>query len=303
MQSSEGNPPLSSPANPQFDQQPLNGDTIAPTPFVVELLPAPEPQPAPPASKSSENPVFSGWDVAKIAGLTILLAIFVVPALMVSAARLFVYQHEPWLDVAQKPAIALLSQFVAYIVVALFMVLLIEGRYHTRFWPAIRWNWPGIAGLNLLGVGVLMLGFDYLARFLPMPKNTPFDLFFDRPLDAYLTAIFAVTIGPFMEELFFRGMLYPVLARRLGAFPGILLTALLFGLMHFVQYGRSWGAVLIIFLVGVVLTSIRAATKSVASSFLAHVGYNGTLMVLAAVATDGFRHMEKAAVVLAFCSR
>jgi hypothetical protein len=28
------------------------------------------------------------------------------------------------------------------------------------------------------------------------------------------------------------------------------------------------------------------------------VGYNGTLMVLAAVATDGFRHMEKAGVLL-----
>jgi len=47
-----------------------------------------------------------------------------------------------------------------------------------------------------------------------------------------------------------------------------------------------------------VLTTIRAVTKSVASSFLAHVGYNGTLMVLAAVATDGFRHMEKVGIVL-----
>jgi membrane protease YdiL (CAAX protease family) len=281
----------------------LNGDSLGSAPLVVEPFPAPDPQPALPAPSSSENPVFSGWDVLKIAGLTVLLAIFVVPALMVSAARFFVYQHQPWLDVAQKPALALLSQFVSYIVVALFMVLLIEGRYHTSFWRAIRWNWPGIAGLNLLGLGVLMLGFDYLAKFLPMPKNTPFDLFFDRPLDAYLTAIFAVTAGPLMEELFFRGMLYPVLARRLGALPGIFFTALLFGLMHFAQYGRSWGAVLIIFLVGVVLTAIRAITKSVASSFLAHVGYNGTLMILAAVATDGFRHMEKAAVVLALCSK
>jgi membrane protease YdiL (CAAX protease family) len=58
--------------------------------------------------------------------------------------------------------------------------------------------------------------------------------------------------------------------------------------------------VLVIFLVGVVLTAVRAATKSVASSFLAHVGYNGTLMLLAAWATDGFRHMEKAGILLAY---
>ena len=143
-----------------------------------------------------------------------------------------------------------------------------------------------------------MLGLDLLGRFLPMPKTTPFDQFFARPSDAYLTVAFAVTLGPLMEELFFRGFLYPVVARRLGVLSGILLTALPFGLMHYLQY-RSWGAVLIIILVGVVLTTVRAMTKSVASSFLAHVGYNGTLMVIAAVATDGFRHMEKAGMLLA----
>jgi uncharacterized protein len=109
--------------------------------------------------------------------------------------------------------------------------------------------------------------------------------------------VFAVSLGPLMEELFFRGFLYPVLARRLGAVGGIVLTALPFGLMHYLQY-RSWSAVLIVVLVGVVLTTVRAVTKSVASSFLAHVGYNGALMVLTALATDGFRHMEKAGFIL-----
>jgi len=129
-----------------------------------------------------------------------------------------------------------------------------------------------------------------------MPKSTPFDQFFATPTDAYLTVAFAVTLGPLMEELFFRGFLYPVIARRLGAFWGILLTAVPFGLIHAVQYGYAWGAVLIIILVGIVLTAVRAMTKSVASSLLAHVGYNGTLMVIAALQTDGFRHMEKAAI-------
>ncbi len=231
-----------------------------------------------------------------IAALT-LGTIFLVQLIIILVALRFVYPHENWLEVAQKPVLALLSEFLAYAVVAVYMILLVEGKYHTRFWPGIRWNWPGIAGVSLVGMGVLMLGFDALGRFLPMPKTTPFDQFFDRPLDAYLTAAFAITLGPLMEELFFRGFLYPVVARRLGAFWGILLTALPFGLMHYVQY-RSWSAVLIIILVGIVLTTVRAVTKSVASSFLAHVGYNGTLMILAAWATDGFRHMEKAGVLL-----
>ena len=232
--------------------------------------------------------------------ILVLTAVTFVLAQVVVVPGLFrlVYPHGNLMDLSQRPALALVSQLLLYGVMAFFMVGVVHGKYHTRFWPAIRWNWPGIAGVSFLGVGVLMLGFDLLGRFLPMPKNTPFDQFFDRPFDAYLTAAFAITLGPLMEELFFRGFLYPVVARRWGAVWGILLTALPFGLMHFYQYGNSWGAVLIVFMVGVVLTAVRAMTKSVAASFLAHVGYNATLMALVAWSTDGFKHMEKAGVLL-----
>jgi membrane protease YdiL (CAAX protease family) len=291
---------LSAPENPHLEAPTLNSEPQTPLPLVTEPFPPLGFAPAVPVPKAGENPVWSGWDVLQIAGLMALLAFFIVPLLTVFGAHRFVYPHESWGEVAKKPVLALLSQFLAYIAIAVYMVLLVEGKYHTRFWKAIHWNWPGIAGVSLVGLGVLMLGIDLLGRFLPMPKNTPFDEFFDRPLDAYLIAVFAVTFGPLMEELFFRGFLYPVVARRLGVVWGILLTALPFGLVHFVQYGNSWAAVLIVSLVGVVLTTVRAMTKSVASSFLAHVGYNGTLMVLAALQTDGFRHMDKAGALLTY---
>ncbi len=264
---------------------------------VVDPFPPAALVPPPPIPKAGENPVWSGWDVLLIAALT-LGTLFIVQLVMVLAALRFAYPHESWLEVAQKPVLALLSELLTYVAVALYMILLVEGKYRARFWQAIRWSWPGIAGVSMLGLGVLMITLDFLGKFLPMPKETPFDQFFARPSDAYLTVAFAVTFGPLMEELFFRGFLYPVVARRLGAVWGILLTALPFGLIHMAQYGYAWGAVLIIFLVGVVLTTVRALTKSVASSFLAHVGYNGALMVIAALATDGFRHMEKAGVLL-----
>jgi uncharacterized protein len=285
---------LSSPDNPQPDPQPLPSEPQFSAPIATYIPPVLTP--APPAFKAGENPVWSGWDVLVIGVLT-LGVVLVVQLVIVLAARQFAYPHQSWVEVAQKPVLALLSELVAYAAVAIYMILLMEGKYHSRFWTAIRWNWPGIAGLNLVGIGVLMLGLDMLGRFLPMPKTTPFDQFFEHPMDAYLTAAFAISFGPLMEELFFRGFLYPVLARRMGAFWGVVLTALPFGLIHYVQY-RSWSAVFIIVLVGVVLTTVRAVTKSVASSFLAHVGYNATLMALAAWATDGFRHMDKAAALL-----
>ncbi len=287
---------MSSPDNPQPDPQPLGAEPQLSAPPITYSFPPVEVPTISRPTRAGENPVWTGWDVLLLALLSLGI-LFVVQLGVVLAARRFAYPHQSLGDVAQKPVLALLSELVAYAFVAIYMVVLIEGKYHTRFWPAIRWNWPGIAGLSLVGIGVLMLGLDMLGRFLPMPKSTPFDQFFERPMDAYLTAAFAITFGPLMEELFFRGFLYPVLARRTGAFWGIVLTALPFGLMHYLQY-RSWSAVFIIVLVGVVLTAVRAVTKSVASSFLAHVGYNATLMALAAWATDGFRHMEKAGFVL-----
>ena len=233
-----------------------------------------------------------------IAGMT-LLTLLVVQLLIVIAAQQVAYPRENFAEVAQKPVLALLSELLTYFAVAIGMVMLVEGRYHVRFWEAIRWNWPGRSVGRLLFLGVaLLFALNLLERFLPTPKSTPFEQFFARPLDAYLTSMFAVTLGPLMEELFFRGFLYPVLERRTGVPLAIFFTALPFGLMHLPQYGYAWGAALIIFLVGVVLTAVRAVTKSVAASFLVHVGYNGTLMIMAALATDGFRHMDKAGVVL-----
>lgn len=239
-----------------------------------------------------EDPVWNGWDVLLLAVLTAALSFVIVPLLVVLAAKLVAYPHESWMEVIRKPVLALLSELVSYIVIAVFMIMLVEGKYHQRFWRAIQWNW-GSARLWMLGVGMLTVLIDVLGRFLPMPKTSPFDEFFSRPRDAYLIAIFAVTVGPLMEELFFRGFFYPVLARRISVVWAVLLTAMPFGLLHYFQY-RSWGAVLLITLVGVVLGTVRATTKSVAASFLVHVGYNGTLMTLAAIQTDGFRHMERA---------
>jgi membrane protease YdiL (CAAX protease family) len=290
---------LSSFDNPQFDPPPPSGETQPSFPFVAGPTPPTELRPLSPVPKGAENPVWSGWDVLIMGAVTV-ATLFVLQLLIVLAARYLLYPHESWLDVAQKPKLAMLSQLLIYALLALYMFLLVAGKYRARFWQAIRWNWPGLRGINLVGIGVLMLAFDYLGgRFLPMPKTTPFDEFFNRPSDAYLVAAFAVTLGPLMEELFFRGFLYPVLARRTGAVAGVLITGVLFGLIHSPQYGYSWAAVLIVCMVGVVLTTVRAMTKSVASSVLAHVGYNGALMALTALATDGFRHMEKAALLLA----
>ena len=140
---------------------------------------------------------------------------------------------------------------------------------------------------------MLALGLQAFAHLLPMPKNLPIDQFFQTAREAYLLSIFGMSLAPLLEELFFRGFLYPVLARRLGMAAGIFLTALAFALIHGAQLMYAWGPVLVIFLVGLVLTLVRAVTKSVAASLLIHMAYNGTISLAMFAATSGFRHLER----------
>jgi membrane protease YdiL (CAAX protease family) len=292
---------LSSPDNPQFEpQQLVSGESPAPMTSAPEPY-APVSIAAVPSAPPVENPVWNGWDVLLIAALTF-VAMVVLQLTVAKVAQLLWYPRESFLDaqrVVQKPILLIVSQFLAYIPVAVFMVALVEGRYHVRFWQAIRWNWPR-AGWKLLALGAAMFFvLGLLQSILPMPKDTPFEHLLDSPRDAYLLSIIAVTLGPLMEELFFRGFMYPVLARRMGAAWGIALTALPFGLIHLPQYGWAWGAALVVFLVGVVCGIVRALMKSVGASFLVHAGFNGTQMLIAVVMTQGFRHMAKA---FAICS-
>ncbi len=155
---------MSSADNPPFHPAPPEGGLQPSLPL------ASQPFPPPPVfiPKAGENPLWSGWDVLLIAALTLGI-LFLTQLSVVFAVHRFVYPHESWGDLAQKPALALVAEFAAYIVVGLYMVLLIEVKYHARFWSSLRWKWPGPAGISFIGIGVLMLGFDLLGRFLPMP--------------------------------------------------------------------------------------------------------------------------------------
>lgn len=219
----------------------------------------------------------------------------VVLVLVISGlAKKLVYPGLPWPEVAGKPILALLSELIGYAAVVWYMAVLVKAQYHHGLFEAVRWNWPRRGRVKFLVLGVVMMfALEGLAHLLPVPRSVPLEQFFKQPLDAYVTSLFAISFGPLMEELFFRGFLYPVLARRLGVVAGIFLTALGFGLIHATQLGFQWAPVLIIFLVGMVLTVVRAYTQSVASSFLVHVAYNSTLTAMTLIQSDGFRHLEK----------
>jgi uncharacterized protein len=245
---------------------------------------------APPA----ENPPFSGVDVLQVGLLIFVVPVIFSPFVVVLAQKLL-YPQLSFAAVALKPWVLLGPQFLWFAVVALFLIDYTKTRFHQTLWQAVLWNWPRRGWPALMGIGVgTLLVLQGVEHLLPLPAKSPFDQFFNRPLDAYAFAFLAIAFAPFMEELFFRGFLYPVLARRLGVSGGVVLTAFTFAFIHVFEY-KAWGPVLVIFLVGIVLTLVRAKMKSVGASFIVHSIYNGVPVIAAIIASHGFKHLEKLA--------
>jgi membrane protease YdiL (CAAX protease family) len=208
-------------------------------------------------------------------------------------AQRFIFRHAPLATVDQNSGLEIFAQVLIDGIWAGLLFLLVEGKYRIPFWDAIRWKWEK-ANWGMIAIGaVTFIVLQSLGNLLPMPKETPFDRLFKNARDAYFLAIMAVTIGPAVEELFFRGFLYPVLARRWGIAWGVFFSALPFALLHLPQYGYAWGIILVVFGVGVVCGIVRAVTGSVAASFLVHVGFNGIQMLIAMLFTHGFTRAPK----------
>jgi uncharacterized protein len=267
-----------------------------PIPSPGEIVPGWEQVPAPVVpvqSLATPDPVWNGWDVVRLIVLTI-VALFAGVFGVLLVARWKIYPHAPLGEIARIPLVVIAGQSLAYLLILAYMyVLVTRERGRPDFLAAIRWNWPSNIAVYVLAGFALSVALQGLAHFLPIPKELPIDSFFKTPAEAWALGTLSITLAPLMEELFFRGFLYPVLARRLGLHVAVFLTALGFALLHGAQLMFSWGPVLVIFLVGIVLTLVRAKTNSVAAGVLVHIAYNATITIAMFAATDGFRHLEK----------
>jgi len=133
-----------------------------------------------------------------------------------------------------------------------------------------RFTWLAVLGALLLG-GVM----DVLTLALHKPLVP--DVLrpaFTGMVNVAVMSVFAVVITPLAEELIFRGMLYPVAARSLGAAGSLVFVSLLFGVVHVATYGWDVYLVAQTGLAGLYLTWLRMRTGSLVPSVAAHATFN-----------------------------
>lgn len=201
-------------------------------------------------------------------------------------------------DLATNALVIVPAELAGYLLLLAFMAHIVVAKYRARFFRSLSWNLPAghVAAIALGGGAAFAVISDVASTLLSrwIPKSLPIDQLFRDTTSAYIVAMFGIFVAPFIEELFFRGFLYPVLARGVGIAWAVVITSVAFAAIHSPQLASAWVPLGVILSFSIVLTVVRARTKSVATTVLIHMGYNATLFAQLYFVTQGFRHMEKA---------
>ena len=267
--------------------------------------------------------------VAPYAGLipnlahTVIFAALLIPAFLGGGILAFVlflailHPASPRIvldSIAREIRYAIITQAIVYGIqwgLAGFVFTLWWGRsmlsgIHWNAAAARRW----LVMLGVIGI-VTGLAMTIAGNFVPMPKAPPIleDLTKSRS-GAFLMMAFGITLAPLTEELAFRGFLLPSLinvfrwlerrgsigdreVRSIGIPVSVAITSFCFAMVHSGQVSHSWGPLLLIGMVSVVLCIVRLRAASVAAGVVVHAAYNLTLFTALLIQTGGFKHLEK----------
>jgi membrane protease YdiL (CAAX protease family) len=200
-----------------------------------------------------------------------------------------------------NPKFAIGSMLIWYATLFFFLYVTLSLLRGHSFWESLGWRKikarvGGTPRNPLLyffwGCGLSLL-VAIVSSQMKTPDNLPMEELFKVRQTALLFMAMAVLVAPLVEETLFRGYLYPLFARSFGIVPGIVLTGVLFGMMHGAQLGWTWSLVTTLIFVGIVFTTVRARTGSVFASYLMHLGYNSMISFFAVWGTHGFSSLPK----------
>ncbi len=284
-----------------FAEPPLPGDPIS--------LAATFPQPAPSYSAKPSLPedlrISWSWPHLILFLFFGFFSLFLIQGgFLIYYAPLHHFANEKDFErfVLSKPSFAIGSMVLWYAFLFLFLYVTLSVLRGIPFWRTLGWRRltrreggpPRNPWLYFFAGCVLSVVVFIVTAKVQPPENVPIEELFRFKNTAMLFMAMAVLIAPLVEETVFRGYLYPLFAKTFGVAFSVILTGVLFGLMHGAQLGWTWGLVSILIVVGIIFTFVRALTGSVFASFLLHLGYNSTIAAVTILGTQGFTKFPSA---------
>ena len=222
------------------------------------------------------------WDICKVA------IIFLFTQRIMLLAEIFLFSAVPYLETKQSLRLVLSSAVMDIIAVAAVLYFVLNERRQDitalgltikRFFKNVKYGIFSYIGL----IPILALVM-YLTTVLFRMFNIPLE---PQPVLVLLQnekhipslifmSFFAAFLGPFLEEIFFRGFAYGAFKKRLGVFWGIAISAVFFAYIH-----TNLASFLPILCLGLLLAYLYEKTGSLIPSVTVHIIHNSlSLFVL-----------------------
>lgn len=179
---------------------------------------------------------------------------------------------------------------------ALLPVLWVKMRYGSEksalgLTMGLWGNWRTIAAGILSSVACALLSSLLINGTITFPTLTEDHVIAILTAPISLKGIPLFILAPIAEEIYFRGLLYGYLVKRLGELPGLVIQAILFSSIHFYLFkgfeaGKFVAFLISAFAIGIILGLLYRLSRSLYPPMLFHGVYN----YLAAVITYGARN-------------
>lgn len=185
-----------------------------------------------------------------------------------------------WSTTEVAGLIQVLGNIPAHLITLAACWLIATNRGQIPFKVAMGWKWEGysvaakIVYLISIIIGVFVFN-ALLSLVLPPPRETVFDkLLKISPSVRISVAIMAVVSAPIVEEVVYRGILFAGLVKKIGTVPTIIVVTMLFAGVHFPQYFESVQGLVGLTFLSLVITTVRAQTRSIYPCVMIHLIYN-----------------------------
>lgn len=163
----------------------------------------------------------------------------------------------------------LLTLLIAWAVVTRFgKVSAIEG---------LRFQWSSrISILKSVGLAIGLFVLTWIVTLTFRGEQTSLEKIIrsSRPA-ALIIAFLAVATAPLVEEVIYRGILFPAWQRLTGSAIAVIVVTLMFAIPHVPQYWPNLAVISSITMLSLALTIVRARTGRLLPCYVIHLVFNG----------------------------
>lgn len=235
-----------------------------------------------PAEISPNNPPWNAL-TAFLVWLGSVFLIFILQGIFVAAFAV-ANNRTDTAELIKDPMVLLLS--VVSVLPAHALTLVLAWAVVTRFnknpfFKTLGWSFGSFRWWHFpIILGVFFIFAAVISIFFPEQENELTKILASSRAAVFVVAFMATFSAPIAEEVIYRGIVYSGFRKTFNVPVAVIVTTVLFAGVHYPQYWGSWGTIILITTLSLILTFIRVRSDNLLPCVVLHFIFNGIQSVI-----------------------